>query len=118
MSAIECAQSIGFDKRSLAWQVPEVHAGQPLVATHNIGNAAVPVPPPCREPPPPAVGGGSTAAGGAAGGHIAVLQVLDVLRDLDTNKVYLPSAMPRTVGMRLNELLPPEWFAAIFEAVS
>ena len=30
--------ALGPLERSLAWQVPEVHAGQPLVATVNIGS--------------------------------------------------------------------------------
>ena len=81
MKAVELGNSIGFDERSLAWQVPEVHVGQPLVATVNIGNAESPVPPPCWERP--AVG---STGRPAVGGHAAVL---DALRGLHTNKVYL-----------------------------
>ena len=109
MKAVKLADSIGFDDRSLAWQVPEVHAGQPLVATVNIGNAASPVPgspgPPscrsCREPP--AVG----STGRAVGGHAAVL---DALRGLHTNKVYLTpkSKIPMNVAMPLKDLLPKD----------
>ena len=79
MKAVELGNSIGFDERSLAWQVPEVHDGQPLVATVNIGNAESPVPPSCWEPP--AVG---STGSPAVGGHAAVL---DALRGLHTNKV-------------------------------
>ena len=71
MKAVELGKSIGFDERSLAWQVPEVHVGQPLVATVNIGNAESPVPPSCWEPP--AVG---STGRPAVGGHAAVLDVV------------------------------------------
>ena len=107
MKAVELGNSIGFDERSLAWQVPEVHLGQPLVATVNIGNAASPVPgspgPPscrsCREPP--AVG----RTGRAVGGHAAVF---DALRGLHTNTVYVSptSTIPMRVAMQLTDLLP------------
>ena len=52
--AVELGRAIGFDEWTLAWQVPEVHGGQPLVATENIGDAKSPAPPPCSEPPQPA----------------------------------------------------------------
>ena len=96
MKAVELGNSIGFDERSLAWQVPEVHLGQPLVATVNIGNAESPVPPSCWGRP--AVG--ST---GRPGGHAAVL---DVVRGLHTNKVYLAptSTIPMGVSMQLEDL--------------
>ena len=68
MKAVELGNSIGFDERSLAWQVPEVHFGQPLVATVNIGNAESPVPPSCWERP--AVG---STGRPAVGGLVAVL---------------------------------------------
>ena len=95
MKAAEFGNSIGFDERSLAWQVPEVHVGQPLVATVNIGNAESPVPPSCWEPP----------AVGSTGGHAAVL---DALRGLHTNKVYLTSKskIPMDVARQLKDLLP------------
>ena len=83
MKAVEVGISIGFDERSLAWQVPEVHVGQPLVATVNIGNAESPVPTSCCVWEPPAVG---STGRPAVGGHAAVL---DALRGLHTNKVYL-----------------------------
>ena len=81
MKAVEFGNSIGFGERSLARQVPEVHVGHPLVATVNIGNAESPVPPSCWERP--AVG---STGRPAVGGHVAVL---DTLRGLHTNKVYL-----------------------------
>ena len=43
MRAVELGNAIGFEERSLAWQVPEIHDGQPLVATVTIGNAKFPV---------------------------------------------------------------------------
>ena len=102
MKAVELGNSIGFDERSLAWQVPEVHVGQPLVATVNIGNAESPVPPSCREPP--AV---DSTGRPAVGGHAAVL---DALRGLHTNKVYLTpnSKIPMNVAMLLKDLLPKD----------
>ena len=97
MKAVELGNSIGFDERSLAWQVPEVHVGQPLVATVNIGNAESPVPPPCQErQEPPAVGSTERAA-----------KVLDVLRGLHRDKVYKTqeTPIPMNVSMQLNDLL-------------
>ena len=95
--AVEFGFTHGFTELSLAWQIPEVHLGQPLVATINIGNAESPVPPSCR----PAVG----STGRAVGGHAAVL---DALRGLHPNKVYLTPKTQITmkVAMRLNDLLP------------
>ena len=112
MKAVDLATSIRFGERSLAWQIPEVHAGQPLVATVNIGSAVSPVPPSCQEPP--AVG--STGRPGV-GGHTAVL---GALRGLQTNKVYLTTLIPWNVATKLRDLLPKEEgrFAAIFVAVS
>ena len=81
MQAVEVGNSIGFEPRSLAWQVPEVHLGNPLVATVKIGNAESPVPPPCWEQP--AVGSTGTPV---VGSHAAVL---GVVRGLHTNKEYL-----------------------------
>ena len=95
-----------------AWHGPEVHAGQPLVATVNIGNAASPVPDEVPDPPscrscrePPAVGIGST--GRAVGGHVAVL---DALRGLHKNKVYLTpkSKIPKNIAKSLKDLLPKD----------
>ena len=120
MKAVELARSIGFDDRSLAWQVPEVHAGQPLVATVNIGNAASPVPDEVPDPPscrscrePPAVGIGST--GRAVGGHVAVL---DALRGLHTNKVYLVSESKFGFAEQLEDLLPKDGSLPFLAAVS
>lgn len=102
MKAVELGNSIGFDERSLAWQVPEVHVGQPLLATVNIGNAESPVPPSCREPPAVV-----SAGRPAVGGHAAVL---GVLRGLHTNKVYLTpkSKLPMSVALQLKDLLPKD----------
>ena len=101
MKAVELGNSIGFDERSLAWQVPEVHDSRPLVATVNIGNAESPVPPSCE---PPAVG---STGRPAVDGHAAVL---DALRGLQTNKVYLTpnSKIPMGVAMQLKDLLPKD----------
>ena len=120
MKAVKLANAIGFDDRSLAWQVPEVHAGQPLVATVNIGNAASPVPdevpdpPSCRScPEPPAF----SSTGRAVGGDAAVL---DALRGLHTNKVYLApkSKIPMGVAMQLKDLLPKDGLLPFFAAIS
>ena len=110
--AVEVGNSIGFDARSLAWQVPEVNFGQPLVATVNIGNAESPVPPSCWERP--AVG--STGRPGV-GGHAAVL---DALQGLNTKKVYLTpeSKIPIGVAMKLKALLPKDGLLPFFAAVS
>ena len=87
MKAVELGNSIGFDERSLAWQVPEVHLGQPLVATVNIGNAESPVPPSCQHVAvvsdffnvaPEAVG---STGRPAVGGHAAVLGALRGLHE-------------------------------------
>ena len=98
--AVGVGNSIGSDERGLAWQVPVVHVGQPLVATVNSRNAESPVPPSCWERP--AVG--ST---GRPGGHAAVL---DGLRGLHTHKVYAtpkPTA-PMGVAMQLTYILPKD----------
>ena len=77
--AVQFAQEVGFERESLAWQIPEIHVGQPLKATVAIGKAESPVPPSCNERP--AVG--STGRPGV-GGYAAVL---DVLRGLHANEV-------------------------------
>ena len=81
--AVELGRVIGFDECSLAWQVPLVHGGLPLVATEKVGDAKSPVPPSCSEPP--AVG--STGRRPAVRSNHAA--VLDVLRGLRRNKVYV-----------------------------
>ena len=110
MKAVELGNSIGFDERRLAWQVPEVHVGQPLVATVNIGNAKSPVHPSCWKRP--AVG---STGRPAVGGHAAVL---DALRGLQTNKVYLTpqSQIPMSVAMQLEKLLPNDGLRTFFFA--
>ena len=93
MKAVELGNSIGFDERSLAWQVPEVHVGQPLVATANIGNAQSPAPPSCGERinswESQAVG---STAWPAVAGEFAVLATLRVT-DTDTSPIPQGIAM-------------------------
>ena len=76
--AVEFGNLIGFVEQSLAWQIPEVHGGQPLVANLKLGDAESPVPLPRCEPPQPPPPG--------VGDHVAVL---DTLRDLEKNKEYV-----------------------------
>ena len=95
--------STGFEARSLAWQVPEIHVGQPLVAIVSIGKAESPVPPSCCERP--AVGKDVLYL--SRSDHVAVL---DVFQGLNTKKVYLTpeSKIPRGVKMQLKALLPKD----------
>ena len=37
--AVQFAQEVGFERESLAWQIPEIHVGQPLTATVILGTA-------------------------------------------------------------------------------
>ena len=102
MKAVELGNSIGFDERSLAWQVPEVHVGQPLAATACIGQA-------CSALPPP-VGPVAPVMGPAVGGTIDHDAVLNALRGLKCNKEYLTAQdrIPMGIAMQLKDLLPKE----------
>ena len=66
--AVQFAQEVGFERESLAWQIPEIHVGQPLTATVILGTAHVAAPAPHIARP--AVGG------------IDHVVVLDALRGL------------------------------------
>ena len=104
--AVTCAQTIGFTPHSLGWQFPEIHAGHPLEAMTLLGDADY-IP-----PPNPWFGGGSHQARKkpAGAGDIDHHAVLEVLRELECDKVYSisgdPRWMPKKVGLSLQALLP------------
>ena len=78
--AIEFSQQVGFTEQSLAWQIPEIHAGQPLAALAAFGQHAGPGQPlAAMQPiaPPPAAAGPIEPA---VGGDEAVLEILRSLR--------------------------------------
>ena len=95
--AVEFGNLIGFVEQSLAWQIPEVHHGQPLVANLKLGDAESPVPLPRCEPPQPPPPG--------VADHVAVL---DTLRHLQKNKEYVMQRIPWRVAGHLADHLPKD----------
>ena len=77
--AIEFSQQVGFTEQSLAWQIPEIHAGQP--------------PPAAAGPSEPAVGGDEA--------------VLDILRSLHIDAEYQTAEhrIPAAIGKKLELVL-------------
>ena len=77
--AIEFSQQVGFTEQSLAWQIPEIHAGQP--------------PPAAAGPIEPAVGGDEA--------------VLEILRSLRINTEYQTAkrSIPTAIGQQLEPVL-------------
>ena len=77
--AIEFSQQVGFTEQSLAWQIPEIHAGQP--------------PPAAAGPIEPAVGGDEA--------------VLEILRSLRINTEYQTAkrSIPSAIGQQLEPVL-------------
>ena len=101
--AVEYGRITGFNHYSLAWQVPEIHAGHPLEATSLIGAAehVGPLQKPCT---------GRGASRPAFGGHIDHEAVLETLRGLRCNTPYASgdprSLIPTKIGKALEPLLP------------
>ena len=104
--AIECGRVIGFTSHSLAWQVPEIHSGQPLQPSVLIGAAESLGP--HENPDSPAFCGAPRRP--AFGGHIDHEAVLSVLRGLKCDTPYLTgdvkAQIPTKVGKALDPLLP------------
>ena len=104
--AIEFSQQVGFTEQSLAWQIPEIHAGQPLAALAAFGQHAGPGQPlAAMQPiaPPPAAAGPIEPA---VGGDEAVLEILRSLRintEYQTAKRRIPTAIWEAVGARVEE---------------
>ena len=118
--AIEFSQQVGFTEQSLAWQIPEIHAGQPLAALAAFGQHAGPGQPlAAMQPiaPPPAAAGPIEPA---VGGDEAVLQILRGLRintEYQTEKRRIPTAIGKQLEpvLRKHGLLPflqryPQYF--------
>ena len=97
--AVDFGRSVGFNTNSLAWQVPEIHAGQPLAASACIGQALAAAPPPVGPAAGPAVGG--------IDDHVAILTALQGLK---INKEYLTlrDRIPTDIAMQLKDLLPKD----------
>ena len=94
--AIQFGTATGFTHRSLAWQMQEFHAGQPLAA---MGFPELPETQPTT---------GSVGGPPGAGRMDDDDAVLDVLRGLRCDKEYLTSnsKMPTAIGKQLGDLLP------------
>ena len=103
--AIEFSQQVGFTEQSLAWQIPEIHAGQPLAALAAFGqHAGTGQPLAAMQPiaPPPAAAGPIEPA---VGGDKAVLEIL---RRLHINTEYDAAnrRIPKAIGKQLEPRLP------------
>ena len=98
--AIAFGARYGFHAQSLAWQIPEVRAGQPLAAIAAIGAASAATPPATRSKYPPPI-----QAGLGAVDHVAVLRVV---RRLGFDKEHYTdmSSMPADISQALGDLLP------------
>ena len=102
--AIEFSQQVGFTEQSLAWQIPEIHAGQPLAALAAFGQHAGPGQPlAAMQPiaPPPAAAGPIEPA---VGGDEAVLEILRSLR-INTEYQTAKHRIPRAIGKQLESVL-------------
>ena len=103
--AIEFSQQVGFTEQSLAWQIPEIHAGQPLAALAAFGQHAGPGQPLAAmqpiAPPPAAAGPIEPAVGGDKA-------VLEILRRLHINTEYDAAnhRIPKAIGKQLEPRLP------------
>ena len=102
--AIEFSQQVGFTEQSLAWQIPEIHAGQPLAALAAFGQHAGPGQPlAAMQPiaPPPAAAGPIEPA---VGGDEAVLEILRSLR-INTEYQTAQCRIPTAIGKQLEPVL-------------
>ena len=102
--AIEFSQQVGFTEQSLAWQIPEIHAGQPLAALAAFGQHAGPGQPlAAMQPiaPPPAAAGPIEPA---VGGDEAVLEILRSLR-INTEYQTAQRRIPTAIGKQLEPVL-------------
>ena len=102
--AIEFSQQVGFTEQSLAWQIPEIHAGQPLAALAAFGQHAGPGQPlAAMQPiaPPPAAAGPIEPA---VGGDEAVLEILRSLC-IDTEYQTAKRRIPTAIGKQLEPVL-------------
>ena len=92
-------------EQSLAWQIPEIHAGQPLAALAAVGQHAGPGQPLAAmqpiAPPPAAAGPIEPAVGGDKA-------VLEILRRLHINTEYDAAnhRIPKAIGKQLEPRLP------------
>ena len=102
--AIEFSQQLDFTEQSLAWQIPEIHAGQPLAALAAFGQHAGPGQPlAAMQPiaPPPAAAGPIEPA---VGGDEAVLEILRSLR-INTEYQTAKHRIPTAIGKQLEPVL-------------
>ena len=102
--AIEFSQQVGFTKQRLAWQIHEIHAGQPLAALAAVGQHAGPGQPlAAMQPiaPPPAAAGPIEPA---VGGDEAVLEILRSLR-INTEYQTAKRRIPTAIGKQLEPVL-------------
>ena len=102
--AIEFSQQVGFTEQSLAWQIPEIHAGQPLAALAAFVQHAGPGQPlAAMQPiaPPPAAAGPIEPA---VGGDEAVLEILRSLR-INTEYQTAKRRIPTAIGKQLEPVL-------------
>ena len=91
-------------EQSLAWQIPEIHAGQPLAALAAFGQHAGPGQPlAAMQPiaPPPAAAGPIEPA---VGGDEAVLEILRSLR-INTEYQTAKRSIPTAIGQQLEPVL-------------
>ena len=91
--AIEFSQQVGFTEQSLAWQIPEIHAGQPLAQWRWRRMQPIAPPPAAAGPIEPAVGGDEA--------------VLEILRSLHINTEYQTAKrrIPTAIGKQLEPVL-------------
>ena len=102
--AIKFSQQVGFTDKRLAWQIPEIHAGQPLAALAAFGQHAGPGQPlAAMQPiaPPPAAAGPIEPA---VGGDEAVLKILRSLR-INTEYQTGKHSIPTDIGKQLEPVL-------------
>ena len=102
--AIEFSQQVGFTEQRLAWQIPEIHTGQPLAALAAFGQHAGPGQPlAAMQPiaPPPAAAGPIEPA---VGGDEAVLEILRSLR-INTEYQTAQHRIPTAIGKQLEPVL-------------
>ena len=102
--AIEFSQQVGFTEQRLAWQIPEIHAGQPLAALAAFVQHAGPGQPlAAMQPiaPPPAAAGPIEPA---VGGDEAVLEILRSLR-INTEYQTAKRRIPTAIGKQLEPVL-------------
>ena len=102
--AIEFRQQVRFTEQSLAWQIPEIRAGQPLAAFGQHAGPGQPLAAMQPIAPPPAAAGPIEPA---AGGDEAVLEILRSLR-INTEYQTCQTAkhrIPAAIGKQLEHVL-------------